>query len=120
MKGGETPTITKQQVLQDPMIKQALKAYVAQQGGGAKMRGMGWWEDFTSFLKTNKVISIGTKIGSAIANATGYVPLGVALGAISQGASSLGYGGGRKMKGGQYAQSVAMPSPSSQTPYLKF
>jgi hypothetical protein len=106
--GADAPVLTKQEVLADPKIKQALQAFVAQQGGGAKMRqiGGGWWDDFVGWLKKNKVISIASKIGSAIANATGFVPLGVALGGVSATASSLGYG-----RGGMYsykdAQAVA-------------
>jgi len=115
--GGQSMTITKEQVLQDPMIKQALKAFVTQQGGGIRQGGTGWWEDFNSWLKKNKVISTGSKIASAIATATGYVPLATALTGISGVSSKYGYG---KIRGGQYAQSIAMPSASSQTPYLKF
>jgi hypothetical protein len=127
MKGGqETPTLTKQEVLADPKIKEALKAWSIQQGGnGRRMTGSGWWQDFTGWLKRNKVISTVSKIGSAIANATGFVPLGVALGGVATASSAFGYG--RKvrvprprMMGGQYAQSVAIPSVSSATPFLKF
>lgn len=114
--GQATPSITKQQVIQDPMIKEALKAYVAQKGG--RQMGAGWWEDFTGWLRKNKVISTASRIGSAVATATGYLPLGTALSAVEKGASALGYG--RKMRGGQYAQSVAMPSASSATPFLKW
>jgi hypothetical protein len=108
--GADAPVLTKQEVLSDPKIKQALQAFVAQQGGGAKMRqiGGGWWSDFVGWLRDNKVISIASKIGSAIANATGFVPLGVALGGVATASSALGYG--RKMKGkGIYedAQAVA-------------
>ena len=108
MKGGAVvPTLTKQEVLADPQIKQALKAYASQ--GGSKMRqmGAGWWDDFVNWLKDNKVISIASKIGSAIANATGFVPLGVALGGVATASSALGYG---KMKGrgiDEDAQAVA-------------
>ena len=152
IKGGaDVPTLTKQEVLADPKIKEALKQFV-QSGAGMKIRQKGsgsWWSSFVSWLKDNKIISTVSKIGSAIATATGFVPLGVALGAAATGSSALGYGkmnGGmfyssedaqaiargiagrpamrisrpRKMMGGQYAQSVAMPSPSSATPYLKF
>jgi hypothetical protein len=105
------------------------------------MTGSGWWSDFVDWLKANKVISTASKIGSAIAGAVGFVPLSTALGAVATGSSAYGYGkhtGGmmysykdaqaiargitrpRKMMVGQYAQSVAMPSPSSATPYLKF
>jgi hypothetical protein len=127
MKGGQDVSIlTKQEVLSDPKIKEALKTWSIQQGGGAmRMTGSGWWADFTGWLKKNKVISTVSKIGSAIANATGFVPLGVALGSVAAGSSALGYGRAkisrpRKMIGGQYAQSVAMPSVSSATPFLKF
>jgi len=94
--GADAPVLTKQEVLADPKIKQALQAFVAQQGGGAKMRqiGGGWWDDFVGWLKKNKVISIASKIGSAIANATGFVPLGAALAGVSGTASALGYGRG--------------------------
>jgi len=127
MKGGqETPTLTKQEVLQDPKIKEALKTWSIQQGGGAmRMKGGGWWDDFVGWLKKNKVISVASKIGSAIAGAVGFVPLSVALGGVSTAAGAFGYGKGMKisrprMMGGQYAQSVAMPSVSSATPFLKF
>lgn len=142
MKGGaDVPTLTKQEVLQDPKIKEALKTWSIQQGGGARrMTGSGWWSDFVGWLKANKVISVASKIGSAIAGAVGFVPLSTALAGVSTTAGALGYGkmkGGmysyqdaqaiargitrpRKMMGGQYAQSVAMPSVSSATPYLKF
>lgn len=142
MKGGqETPVLTKQEVLQDPKIKEALKTWSIQQGGnGRRMTGSGWWSDFVGWLKANKVISTASKIGAAIAGAVGFVPLSTALGAVSTGASAYGYGrktGGmysyadaqaiargitrpRRMMGGQYAQSVAMPSVSSATPSLKW
>lgn len=123
MKGGaDVPTLTKQEVLADPKIKEALKTWSIQQGGGARrMTGSGWWDDFILWMKDNKIISTVSKIGSAIAGAVGFVPLSVALGAVATGSSAYGYGKRpRKMIGGQYAQSVAMPSPSSATPYLKF
>jgi hypothetical protein len=139
MKGGqETPTLTKQEVLADPKIKEALKTWSIQQGGnGRRMTGSGWWSDFVGWLKANKVISTASKIGSAIAGAVGFVPLSVALGGVSTTAGALGYGRGmysykdaqavargimrpKRMMGGQYAQSVAMPSVSSATPFLKF
>lgn len=137
MKGGaDVPVLTKQEVLQDPKIKEALKAWAVQQGGnGRRMTGGSWWSSFVDWLKSNKVISTASKIGSAIAGAVGFVPLATALGAVSTGASAFGYGGGmyqdaqyvaraitrpRKMIGGQYAQSVAMPSVSSATPILKW
>ena len=142
MKGGqETPILTKQEVLADPKIKEALKTWSIQQGGnGRRMTGSGWWSDFVGWLKANKVISTASKIGAAIAGAVGFVPLSTALGAVSTGASAYGYGrktGGmysyadaqsiargitrpRRMMGGQYAQSVAMPSVSSATPSLKW
>lgn len=103
-KGGadtmtSAPVMTKQEVLQDPKIKQALQTWVAQQGGGAKYRqiGGGWWDDFVNFLKRNKVISIASKIGSAIAGAVGFVPLSTALAGVSTTAGALGYGYGRGM-----------------------
>jgi len=127
IKGGaDVPTLTKQEVLADPKIKQALQTWAVQQGGnGRRMRGAGWWDDFVGWLKDNKVISTVSKIGSAIAGAVGFVPLSAALGAVATGSSAYGYGRKRggthmKMMGGQYAQSVAMPSVSSATPYLKF
>lgn len=122
MKGGaDVSTLTKQEVLADPKIKQALQTWAIQQGGnGKRMRGAGWWDDFVGWLKDNKVISTVSKIGSAIAGAVGFVPLSVALGAVATGSSAFGYGRPRKMIGGQYAQSVAFPSASSATPYLKF
>jgi hypothetical protein len=127
MKGGqETPVLTKQEVLQDPKIKEALKTWAVQQGGnGRRMTGSGWWSTFVDWLKRNKVISTASKIGSAIAGAVGFVPLSTALGAVSTGASAYGYGAmkvsrPRRMMGGQYAQSVAMPSVSSATPSLKW
>ena len=111
IKGGaDVPTLTKQEVLQDPKIKEALKVWAVQQGGGARrMIGSGWWSDFVSWLKDNKVISTASKIGSAIAGAVGFVPLATALGAVSTGASAYGYG---KMKGGMFysyqdAQAIA-------------
>jgi hypothetical protein len=117
--GADIPSLTKEEVLSDPKIKQALQMY-ASQGGARKMQmGGGWWGDFTKWLKDNKVISIGSKVGSAIANATGYLPLGVALAGVSSTASSLGYG--KRMRGGNLsATSIAYPSVSSATPYLKF
>ena len=81
--------------------------------------GGSWWGSFTKFLKDNKVISVGSKIGSAIANATGYLPLGVALAGVSSTASALGYG--KRMRGGALVATLsAYPSASSPTPYLKF
>ncbi len=127
MKGGqETPVLTKQEVLADPKIKEALKTWAIQQGGnGRRMTGSGWWSDFVDWLKRNKVISTVSKVGSAIAGAVGFVPLSTALGAVATGSSAYGYGAmkvsrPRRMMGGQYAQSVAMPSVSSATPFLKF
>lgn len=118
--GADIPSLTKEEVLSDPKIKQALQMY-ASQGGARKMQmGGGWWGDFTKWLKDNKVISIGSKVGSAIANATGYLPLGVALGGISSTASALGYGSKRMRGGNLSATSIAYPSVSSATPYLKF
>jgi len=103
-KGGadtmtSAPVLSKQEVLQDPKIKQALQTWVVQQGGGAKFRqiGGGWWDDFVGWLKRNKVISIASKIGSAIAGAVGFVPLSTALAGVSTTASALGYGKRRGM-----------------------
>ena len=122
MKGGaDVPTLTKEEVLSDPRIKQALEMYVSQGGAKVRQMGGGWWNDFTKFLKDNKVISTGTKVASAIANATGYLPLGVALSGISSVSSALGYGKRRPMKGGNLSASlIAFPSVSSAIPYLKF
>ena len=121
MGGADVPTLTKEEVLSDPQIKRALQMYVSQGGAKVRQMGGGWWSDFTKFLKDNKVISVGTKVGSAIANATGYLPLGVALAGISSTAQALGYGKRRPMKGGNLsASSVAFPSVSSAIPYLKF
>ena len=118
-KGGASMSLSKQEILKDPVIQQALRAY-AQQGSG-RMIGMGWWENFVSFLKKNKVISTGSKIGAAISTAYGNVPLAAALSAVSAGANVVGFGNrGKMMKGGMYAQSVAMPSSSSVVPHLKF
>jgi hypothetical protein len=116
-KGGASMSLSKQEILRDPMIQKALRAY-AQQGSG-RMVGRGWWENFVDFLKKNKVVSSGSKIGSMIATATGNVPLATALSGISSTASTLGFGK-RGMKGGAYAQSIAMPSSSSVVPFLKF
>jgi hypothetical protein len=113
-KGGASMALSKQEILRDPMIQKALRAY-AQQGSG-RMMGRGWWEDFVGFLKKNKVVSTGSKIGSMIATASGNVPLATALSGISTGASTLGFG----KRGGAYAQSIAMPSSSSVVPFLKF
>jgi hypothetical protein len=129
MRGGqETPTLTKVEVLQDPKIKEALRAWSIQQGGGGgknsinRMMGRGWWDDFVNWLKRNKVISTVSKIGSAIATATGFVPLATALGAVSTGASAFGYG--RKMRVrpimGRGATSIAYNTPSSDVPTLKW
>jgi hypothetical protein len=116
-RGGQaTPSVSKAQVIQDPVIKDALKAYVAQKGG--RQVGAGWWEDFTGWLRKNKVISTASRIGSAVAGAVGYLPLSTALTAVEKGSSSLGYG--RRRFGGMYAQSIAMPSASSQTPFMKW
>jgi hypothetical protein len=105
MKGGqETPTLTKQEVLADPKIKEALKVWAVQQGGkGRRMTGSGWWSDFVGWLKSNRVISTASKIASAISGAIGFVPLSVALGGVSTTAGALGYG--RVMY--EYAQAVA-------------
>ena len=144
MKGGaDVPTITKEEVLQDPKIKQALQTWAIQQGGkGRRMTGSGWWSDFVDFLKRNKDISVSSKIGSAIAGAVGFVPLSVALGGVSTTAGALGYG---KMNGGMFynyqdaqaiargivgrpamrvrgrgATSIAYNTPSSEVALLKF
>jgi len=129
MKGGaeNVPTLTKQEVLQDPKIQEALRTWSIQQGGGAmKQFGGGWWADFVGWLKRNKVISGISKVGSAIASATGFVPLATALGAVATGASAFGYG--RKMRvrprammgGSLQATSIAMPGFSSSIPHLKW
>jgi len=138
MKGGaDVPTLTKQEVLQDPKIKEALKTWAIQQGGkGRRMTGSGWWSDFVGWLKDNKVISTVSKIGSAIAGAVGFVPLSVALGGVSTTAGALGYGRGiyedaqlvaRGIVGrpamrvrGRGSTSVAYNTPSSGTPTLKW
>lgn len=138
MKGGaDVPTITKEEVLQDPKIKQALQTWAIQQGGkGRRMTGSGWWSDFVDFLKRNKVISIASKIGSAIAGAVGFVPLSTALAGVSTTAGALGYGRGmyedaqavaRGIVGrpamrvrGRGATSIAYNTPSSEVALLKF
>lgn len=139
IKGGaeEVPTLTKQEVLQDPKIKEALKVWAVQQGGkGRRMTGSGWWSDFVGWLRDNKVISTASKIGSAIAGAVGFVPLATALGAVSTGASAFGYGRGmyqdaqsvaRAIVGrpamrvrGRGATSIAYNTPSSDVPTLKW
>jgi hypothetical protein len=117
---GDMPVVSKQEVLQDPKIKEAFKVYISQQGGGARMVGGNWWGDFVGWLKKNKVISTASKVGSIIAGATGFLPLATALGTVSSVSSAVGYGRGRKMKGGMFPQSIAFPSPSSQTPFVKF
>jgi hypothetical protein len=102
MRGGaDAPVLTKQEVLADPKIKQALQSFVAQQGGG-RQRGFGWWQDFVSWLQKNKVISTASKIGAAIAGAVGFVPLSAALGAVSTGSAALGYG---RTRGGMFYSS---------------
>jgi hypothetical protein len=125
MGGQETPVLTKQEVLADPKIKEALKAWSIQQGGnGRRQTGGNWWANFIGWLKRNKVISTASKIGSAIAGAVGFVPLSTALGAVATGSSAYGFGRAKisrpRMMGGQVAQSVAMPSVSSATPVLKW
>lgn len=120
IKGGEsTPSISvsKQEVLQDPKIREAFKSYVAQQGGGARMKGAGWWSDFVGWLKRNKVISTASKIGSVIAGATGFLPLSTALGTVSSVSSTMGYGKKMKMKGGAYPN---IPGLSASPVILKF
>jgi hypothetical protein len=124
-KGG-ADTLTKQEVLQDPKIKEAFKSYVAQQGGGSmymrRMKGMGWWDDFVSWLRDNKVISTASKIGSAIAGAVGFLPLSTALGAVGSASSALGYGRKRMiMKGmGNGATPIAYNNVASSNSVLKF
>lgn len=121
--GADAPTLTKQEVLADPKIKQALLSFVAQQGGGAiRMMGKGWWSDFVGWMKANKVISTVSKIGSAIATATGFVPLGVALGSVATGSSALGYGRRPRMIGGNLNIStpVAYNNTASSLANLKF
>ena len=138
MKGGqETSTLTKQEVLADPKIKEALKTWAIQQGGrGRRMTGSGWWSDFVGWLRANKVISTASKIGSAIAGAVGFVPLSVALGGVSTTAGALGYGRGmyedaqavargimrtsRPRIMGRGATSIAYNTPSSEVALLKF
>lgn len=138
MKGGaDVPSLTKQEVLQDPKIKEALKVWAVQQGGkGRRMTGSGWWSNFVSWLKDNKVISIASKIGSAIAGAVGFVPLSTALAGVSTTAGALGYGRGmyqdaqsvaRAIVGrpamrvrGRGATSIAYNTPSSDVPTLKW
>jgi hypothetical protein len=137
MKGGaDVPTLTKQEVLSDPKIKQALQTWAIQQGGnGRRMTGSGWWDDFVGWLKSNKVISIASKIGSAIAGAVGFVPLSVALGGVSTTAGALGYGRGMYEDAqavaraisrpavrvrGRGATSIAYNTPSSDVPVLKW
>jgi hypothetical protein len=144
IKGGaDVPTLTKQEVLADPKIKEALQTWAIQQGGkGRRMTGSGWWSDFVDWLKANKVISTASKIGSAIAGAVGFVPLSTALGAVATGSSAYGYG---KMNGGMFynyqdaqaiargivgrpamrvrgrgATSIAYNTPSSEVALLKF
>lgn len=120
--GADAPVLTKEQVLQDPKIKQALQAWSAQQGGGRmRQMGGGWWSDFVDFLKRNKVISIASKIGSAIASATGFVPLGTALAGVATTAGALGYGR-RRMRGGNIneATPIAYPSVASSNANVKF
>jgi hypothetical protein len=109
MKGGETKPLSKLEVLDKyPKIAAALQDFVAerQAGSGRRMMGSGWWDDFVSWLKENKVISTASKIGASIATAFGNVPIAAALSAASAGASTLGYGYvnnlskiGTKMKG---------------------
>lgn len=131
MKGGaDVPVLTKQEVLADPKIKEALKQFV-QSGAGMKMRqkgGSSWWSSFVSWLKDNKVISTASKIGSAIAGAVGFVPLSAALGAVATGSSAYGYGKHtgmsirrpRMIGGALPSTSIAMPGYSSAIPYLKW
>ena len=133
MGGQETPVLTKVEVLADPKIKEALKVWSIQQGGGAmKQFGGGWWSDFVDWLKKNKVISSVSKVAGAIAGATGFVPLATALGAVSTGASAFGYGRkgiiprGAMRIGRPRMMGMGNPTPigfnlvSSDTPMLKF
>jgi len=105
MKGGEE-SLTKMEVLDKyPKVAAALEEFAAERkAGGGKMTGSGWWGDFVSWLKDNKVISTVSKIGSVIAGAVGALPLSTALGAVSTGSSALGYG---KKKGGMYSYADA-------------
>lgn len=113
MKGGEE-ALTKMEVLDKyPKVAAALEEFaVERKAGGGKMSGSGWWDDFVSYLKRNKVISTVSKIGSVIAGAVGALPLSTALGAVSTGSAAFGYGkikGGKanKMKGGFTANDMA-------------
>ncbi len=110
MKGGEDK-VTKLEVLQEnPEIAKALKEFAAEKGmtGTGRMMGKGWWSDFISWLKRNKVISTVSKIGGIIAGAVGALPLATALGAVSTGSSALGYG--RKIRGGDARLSIVPPA----------
>jgi len=117
--GADAPVLTKQEVLQDPKIKQALSAFVAQQGGGRQIGG-GWWSDFVDFLKRNKVISMASKIGSAIAGAVGFVPLSTALAGVSTTAGALGYGKKMRGRGVNDATPIAYNAPASTNANVKF
>ena len=122
-KGGADATVlTKQEVLQDPKIKQDLQTWAVQQGGGRQIGG-GWWDDFVGWLKSNKVISIASKIGSAIAGAVGFIPLSTALAGVSTTAGAFGYGRMRpRMRGGNVnmATPVAYNNTASSFANLKF
>ncbi len=109
MKGGEDK-VTKLDILQEnPKIAEALKEFAAEKGmtGTGRMMGKGWWSDFVSWLKRNKVISTVSKIGGIIAGAVGALPLATALGAVSTGSSALGYG---RKRGGDARLSIVPPA----------
>jgi hypothetical protein len=106
MKGGEDKP-TKLEVIQDnPVIAKALVDFAAEKnmaGSGMRMKGSGWWDDFVGFLKRNKIISTGTKIGAYIATALGNPAIGTALTAASGAAGALGYG----MRGSGYVNQLS-------------
>lgn len=127
MRGGaDIPVLTKQEVLADPKIAQALREYASQGGSKMRQRGAGWWNDFVGWLKENKIISTVSKIGSAIAGAVGFIPLSAALGSVATGTSAYGYGKmkvsrPRRMIGGALpSTNIAMPGFASPIPYLKW
>lgn len=96
IKGGQEDKPTKLEVIENnPLIAKALVDYAAEKnmaGSGMRMKGSGWWDDFVGFLKRNKIISTGTKIGAYIATALGNPAIGTALTAASGAAGALGYG----------------------------
>ena len=95
MKGtGDTQPLSKLEVLDKyPKIAEALQQYASEkQMGSGRMMGGGWWDDFVSWLKDNKVISSISKLGATVATAFGAIPLAAALSAVSAGSSTLGYG----------------------------